>query len=389
MDLDRFRHSPVGRLVPTRVVDGETVYNHEAFVPASLPDAVQLEDSTWAKVAAATGAVARLDGAAHRLPNPYLLVRPSLAEEAVSTSALEGTYAPLEDVLQAEFLDEAHLSSETVEVRNYILAAERGLELIKELPICHRLIKEVHGILMHNARGDYAEAGQYRRRQNWIGPRRGSPITESFFVPPPPGELLDTGLDQWEAWLNRKDDLPVLIRAALGHYQFETLHPFIDGNGRVGRLLVILSLIASGELRIPLLNISPYLEHHRDEYIDHIRGVSETGDFDRWVAFFADAVQVQAERALSKADRLVAKRDEIVRRLHEANVRGVAIRIAEDLVGYPVLTPTSAAEKFDVSFQAANTAIARLVDHGVLREITGRSYGRMFVAPDIMGISLE
>ena len=295
MDVARFRDSPIGQLTPVTVLDGETRYEHEAYVPNPLPDELGLAQRTWKTVIEASSALTRLDGAGHkRLPNPYLLVRPSLAQEAVSSSALEGTYAALEDVLQAEFLESYDLSSETAEVRNYLLAAERGLELIKTLPICLRLVKEIHGVLMQGGRGDYVDAGEFRTRQNWIGPRPGTPITESLFVPPPNGPILNEALDRWEAWVNRDNGIPVLVKVALGHYQFETIHPFVDGNGRVGRLLAILTFIETKQLRVPLLNISPYLEEHRDEYVDNLRALSETGDFESWVLFFAEAVGVQA-----------------------------------------------------------------------------------------------
>jgi Fic family protein len=387
MDLKRFKNSPVGHLVPITVVEGETIWQHEAFVPKPLPRTLDLSQETWSAVISAASALARLDGAAHRLPNPYLLVRPALTREAVSTSALEGTYAALEDVLQAEFMEEGALSASTAEVRNYVLAAERGLELIKELPISRRLITDVHGVLMRGSRGDHAEVGNFRKRQNWIGTRRGAPVTDSLFVPPPPGETLDRGLDDWEKWVNDpKNTLPSLVKVALAHYQFETLHPFIDGNGRIGRLLIVLTLMESGDLKIPLLNVSPFFEAARDEYIDHLRHVSETGDFEPWVAFFSEAVRVQSARALEKADELVDVRDDIVGALHKFGVRGVAIRIAESLVGYPYVTPTRAAQLFGVTYEGANSAIARLVEHGVLRELTGRNYGRVFFSPRIFAI---
>ena len=387
MDVERFRHSPVGRLVPIRVVEGERTYEHEAFVPNPLPHELDLSQETWALVTEATEALGRLDGAANRLPNPYLLVRPALTKEAVSTSALEGTYAPIEEVLQAEFFDEAELAASTAEVRNYILAAEHGLELTKTLPIARRIVTEVHGTLMRGSRGEYAEIGSFRQRQNWIGTRRAQPVTESVFVPPPRGEELDRGIDDWERWVNNEGvRLPILIKVALAHYQFETLHPFVDGNGRVGRLLIVLTLVESGDLKVPLLNVSPFFEDARDEYIDHLRAVSETGDFEPWVEFFASAIKTQSERALTKADALVEARELILDRLHEAGVRGVAIRIAEDLVGSPFVTPSRAAEKFDVTYETANSAIARLVDHGIVREATGRTYARVFVSPEIVAI---
>lgn len=387
MNLDRFRDSPIGHLVRIEVTDTERTWEHEAYVPDVLPRHVGFDQETWLAVTEATAALTRLDGAAHRLPNPYLLVRPALTKEAVSTSALEGTFAALEDVMQAEFLDESELLPSTAEVRNYVLAAEQGLELIKTLPISRRLLTTVHGTLMRGSRGDHAEVGAFRRRQNWIGTRQGQPVTESLFVPPPAGEILDRGIDQWEEWVNDGSvTLPTLVKVALGHYQIETLHPFIDGNGRVGRLVIVLTLVESGLLKIPLLNVSPYFEEARDEYIDHLRLVSETGDFEPWVRFFSDAVRVQSERALAKADELVDARDHILRRLHDANVRGVALRIAEDLIGHPFITPTRAAEQFGVTYEGANSAIGRLVEKEVLREVTGRSYARMFMSPQIVSI---
>lgn len=386
MDLERFAASPIGTLVPIAVVDGERRWEHAAFVPDRLPSSIDLAVASWARVTEAAAALARLDGAARRLPNPYLLVRPALANEAVATSALEGTYAALEDVLQAEFLPLDDVSASTTEVRNYIAAAELGLELIKTLPICQRLARGVHGVLMRDARGDHAEAGNFRTRQNWIASRRTAPVTDALFVPPPPGDVLMRGLEEWEAWVNGPSPLPGVVRAALAHYQFETLHPFIDGNGRVGRLLIVLTFIVSGELTIPLLNLSPFFEERRDEYIDQLRKVSATGDFEPWVVFFADAVRTQSERALVKADQLIEYRERLLTDLHAKSVRGVALRIAEDIVGFPVVTPSRAAEKFGVTFQAANNAIARLVEEGVLREVTGRSYARLFTSPHVIDL---
>jgi Fic family protein len=388
MDVKRFSTSPIGDLVAIQVVDGERRWNHFAYQPAPLPTDVVLGSPTWAMVSGAAAAVARLDGAARRLPNPYLLVRPALVREAVSTSALEGTYAALEDVLQAEFLPSEDVSESTAEVRNYVVAAEHSLELIKTLPICLRLIREAHERLMAGARGDHAEIGNFRKRQNWIGRRRRDPVTDALFVPPPHTYLRE-GLNAWERWVNADINLPTIVKASLAHYQFETLHPFIDGNGRVGRLVVVLQLITAGDLTIPLLNLSPYLERYRDEYIDHLRAVSETGDFEPWIDFFSTAVKAQAEAALIKADKLIDYRDELRNRLHRERVKGVALRIADDLVGAPVITPTRAGQQYGVTFQAANSGVARLVELGVLREITGRSYARMFVDPMVIDLINE
>ena len=242
---------------------------------------------------------------------------------------------------------------------------------------------------MTGARGDTAESGEYRRRQNWIGERPGAPVTESHFVPPPPGEILDRCLDDWEAWVNRSNGIPVVVRVALAHYLFETIHPFIDGNGRIGRLIAVLMLIIAGELTVPLVNLSPFFEERKGEYIDHLRRVSETGDLEPWVVFFAEAVRVQSERALVKADRLIRTRDEMVGQLHRAKLRGLALRITEGLISSPVVTPSRAAEQFGVTFQAANTAVRRLAELEILTEVTGRSYGRMFTCPRVIEIILS
>jgi Fic family protein len=385
VNLDRFRASPVGRLVPIVVTEGSMRWEHEAFVPDPLPTSLDLSRSTWLRVLSATSALTRLDGSAGWLPNPYLLVRPSLAEEAVSTSALEGTYASIQEVFQAELLEDHEVEPAAAEVRNYIDAAELGLRLIDEIPICLRLVTDVHGALMRGARGDSWETGRFRARQNWIG-RRGDTVVESQFVPPPEGEPLESGLRSWEEWVNQSSDLPVLVRVALAHYQFETLHPFVDGNGRVGRLVAVLMFISSGELKVPLLNLSPFLEQHKDEYVDHLQEVSATGDFEPWIRFFAETVRVQSERALSKAERLTRLHRETMQTVHEARVRGVALRIADDSISSPVVTPSRAAERYGVSYEAANQAVARLVELELLTELTGRAYRRMFAFPAVFDV---
>jgi Fic family protein len=385
VDAERFRSSPIGHLQDIVVEQGEQRWKHVAFVPAPLPDSIELSRETWMDVLAATAALSRLDGAARRLPNPYLLVRPALTEEAVSTSALEGTYAPITDVLQADAIDPSELGSSVLEVRNYISAAELGLEMIETLPVSLRVVRAVHGALLRGVRGDSYEVGRFRQRQNWIGSRPGGSIMESLFVPPPADEV-DRCLNAWEEWIHRDDDIPLLVRIALAHYQFETIHPFIDGNGRVGRLLAILMLIERRELSVPLLNLSPYFEIHKGEYVDHLREVSATGAFEPWIRFFSEAVRLQSESALAKADRLSVLRNELLAAAHAAKVRGVAVRVVEDLIARPVVTPTRIAEEYAVTYAAANNAVTRLVEIGVLAEVTGRAYGRLFSAPRVIGL---
>ncbi len=370
--------------MPTEVVEGTARWQYKAFLPHPLPVDLSLAGATWRCAVDATAALARLDGAAGKFPNPHLFVLPALIEEAVSTSALEGTHAAIEDVYQATLFDPTDVSDATAEVRNYVRAAELGVEMIRSMPVVLRVVRETHRALMQDGRGGYAEAGSFRRRQNWIGPRRRSPITESFFVPPP-GDRVEGLMNDWEAWVNSAESpFPPVVQVALAHYQFETVHPFIDGNGRVGRLAAVLTFISQGQLQTPLLNLSPYFEDNKQEYVDRLREASASGDFDGWVQFFSDAVRVQSTRALAKAERLMVAQQEIVGHLREVPLRGVAIRIAEDLIRSPFVTPTRAAKDYGVTYETANAAIGRLVEMHVLEEITGKSYGRVFSSPRIV-----
>lgn len=386
MDRKRFAASPVGRLVPITGHDARTGrdYDHVAFVPAPLPSAVALGAGTARALGDAMLALGRLDQAAQRLPNPQLLIRPTIRREAVSTSALEGTYAAFSEVLEAEFLEERELRGPVVELRNYVEAAERGLELLPTRPIARNLLCELQAMIV---RGTPAapHSGRVRDTQVVIG-APGAPIEDARFVPPPPGEMLETGLDDWERWVNAEDDLPLLVKLALAHYQFETLHPFTDGNGRVGRLVALLQIMEARVLRYPILNLSPWLERRREEYVAGLENVSATGDIERWVSFFCRAVAAQASAGVTAIDRLLSFRDDAVATLRSHRVRSVAVPIAEELIGYPVITPTVAAQRHGVSYPSANTAITRLVDIGILRQVGDRSYARMFFAPRVMEI---
>jgi len=385
VDIDRFKGSPIGRLVPIEGYDARyhEHYKHVAYVADPLRSSVDLDQATWSSVTDAMLAIGRLDAAALRLPNPSLIVRPAIRKEAVSTSALEGTYAAFSDVLEADFLEEGELSSSVLEVRNYVRAAEKGFALIGERPISRNLIAELQAVLVKGTRGDSYEAGQLRQKPVLIGPD-GCRVMEARFVPCPPGDELEVGVSDWEKWVNADDDIPLLVKVALAHYQFETLHPFNDGNGRLGRLIAILQLVAAGALAFPVLNISPWLEVRRSAYQDHLATVSETGDFNPWVSFFAQAVRAQSDDGVRRVDGLIHLKDVMVGRLRTAGVRSVAIPIAEDLIGFPVISPTMAAEMYEVTYQTANTAIARLVELEVLEQIGTRPYARLFRAPAVM-----
>lgn len=361
-------------------------YAHYAFLPNPLPARIDLAPRTFKLIAEAERAIGRLDAAASRLPNPSLFLRPTLYREAVSTSALEGTYAPLNAVLEAQFVEERARTEEEREILNYVAAAVRGLDLIASKPICVTLIAELQAILVRGTRGDSHDAGSLRKGQVYVGERRRG-IERSRFVPPPPGEVLAEGMSAWEKWLNLDpaiDDTPLIAKAALGHYQFETLHPFSDGNGRVGRLVVVLQLIQSGALTHPVLNLSPWLEPRKDQYKDLLLSTSVTGALDPWVQFFADGIKDQAGDSLRRIDSLNQIRDGMLDALRAQKAKGVVLDIAQDLIAYPITSASESAARHGVTFPPAKNALQRLERLGFVREITGRDYGRLYACEAVL-----
>jgi Fic family protein len=385
--VELYKDSPVGQLVPIHGYDPRAGrnYDHVAFVPDPLPDAVDLSPATWQHVTAAVHALGRLDQAGLQVPNPSLLRRLAIRREAQSTSALEGTHAAFSDVVEADVEDVPPASPALREVLNYVRVAEAAYEWIVYRPLSLQMLAELQERLVAGTRGESDDAGEVRQRQVLIGPEACS-VQDARFVPPPPGDILVAGVREWEAWVNRTHPMPTVVKAALAHYQFETLHPFSDGNGRLGRLIVVLQLLRGGELHEALLTVSPWLEARRREYQDHLSLVSQTGDFDPWVGFFCRAIGAQADRSCRQVEELLSFQAELKNRLQAARSRGVVIPLAENLIGQPIITPTWAADRFDVTYPAANSAIKRLVEMGVLREMTGRAYGRRFVADQVLEI---
>lgn len=387
MDISAFQASPVGHLQRIQGHDAylDRPYDHFAFVAEPLPPEVPLAPLTIKLMAEAERSVGRLDAAVNRLPNPSLLVRPALRREAVSTSALEGTYAPFREVLEADYVDERKRSAEVREVLNYVEAAELGLELIQKKPICLNLIAELQAVIVRGTRSDGFDAGRLRSGQVYIGEQKLG-IERSRFVPTPEGDVLRDGMSEWEKWINSDDHTPLLVKAALGHYQFETLHPFNDGNGRLGRLIVTLQLVADGAMQYPVLNLSPWFEPRKDSYKDALLAVSQTGNYDPWLQFFFGAVIAQAEDAVTRIDDLLAVRAEFLDRLRTDKAKGVVLEIVEDLIGYPVITPSQAAALHNVTYPPAAKAVERLERLGILREVTGGTYGRVYACERVMRI---
>lgn len=389
MEVERLRASPVGCLVKISGWDPrfEENYQHEAFIPAPLPGQLSFHPATYELVVEASKAVVRADQAAAMLPNPMLLARPATRREAVSTSALEGTYAALTDVLEADFRDASELPPSVLEVRNFVDAAEAAYEWIRDgRPITRGLLCDLQKTLVRGTRAEAQSPGELRDRQVFIG-ADGRRVTEARFVPPPPGDQLVTGLADWEAWLaSDHPAIPLIARIALAHYQFECLHPFVDGNGRLGRLVAALQLLLAGDLRVPIVNLSPWLEERRAAYQDGLLAVSCTGDWDPWVCFIAEAIRSQAQAALVRVEKLLALRDDYNARLRAVRAKGVSLRIADELIGYPMTTATLASHIYGVSYQAANTAIAKLVSLGILRQRGTGRYDRIFGAPEVLRI---
>jgi len=246
------------------------------------------------------------------------------------------------------------------------------------------MLSELQKMLVEGTRGDAYDAGELRRRQVVIG-AEGAPIERSRFVPPPPEELPE-GVSKWEQWVHSDAETHLLVRVCLGHYRFETLHPFSDGNGRLGRLIVALQLIEGGALRYPLLNIAEWLEQRKDEYQNNLLKLSTDGDFSSWIRFFASGVNAAAEASLARIDRLLDVRQSLLDRIRAAGSRGgIGLRIVEELIGYPIIDVPYIANRYNVSFQAANQAVARLEALGILRELKERKQKRrIFYAPDVL-----
>lgn len=370
MDLEALGKSPIGRLVPVSGHDARWGdFSYFAYIPNPLPDSVTLKDATVATLADAALALGRLDMAAGQMPNPSLLVRPTLTKEAVSTSALEGTYAPIEEVLEGEIVGPESVSAEAREVLNYVEAAQVAVERLSKRPISVNLLGELQKILVAGTRGDSFDAGRLRERLVYIG-RQDAPIEQARFVPCPPRDPLIEGMKEWEAWIHEEGDMHLLIRVALGHYQFETLHPFSDGNGRLGRLVMTLQLIEAEKLGFPLLNLAEWLEPRKDEYQGNLLKLSIDGDFDYWLSFMGTCIEAQARVGESRIERLLGLRDSIIQRVRDAGSRGgTAMRIADELIGFPILDVPWVATKYGVSYQSANAAVIGLVRLGILEEI--------------------
>lgn len=387
MDIGSFKASPIGHLMPISGYDPrlKREFNHWAFIPSALPDDVSLTTQTHSLVASAFREMGRLQSAFEQLPRPEILIQTSLKREAQSTSALEGTYAPLESIFEGEFLPETETPSDVREILNYIKAANYGIERVSEQPIHINLLSELQGLIVEKTIGGQSSKGQVRTTPVIIGDHN-EPVEKARFVPPPAGEILNTGYSDWEKWINAEHPFSHLIMIALSHYQFETLHPYNDGNGRLGRLVISLQFATLDLLNPPILNLSAWFNDRKEEYKDQLLYLSQSGNFDAWIAFFAKAVIEQVNSEIQRIKALIGFRNEMLAQIKSSGARGMITEMPESILAAPYFTIQRIADKHHVSFPAASSAITKLVELGFLREITGKSYGKLFICTKVLDI---
>ena len=354
-----------------------------AYVPAPLPPPIAWDGGLTAALSSADRAIGRLAGEGRRLPNPHLLIRSFVRREAVLSSRIEGTQATLGELLAAEAGATVDRSpADLREVANYVAALEYGVARLRTLPLSLRLVRELHGKLMRGVRGNVSTPGEFRRTQNWIGPA-GWTLAEATFVPPPAAELMQC-LGPWEKFLH-DDSLPPLIHAALAHSQFEAIHPFIDGNGRVGRLLITLQLVAKGVLPVPLLYLSAFFEATREEYYTRLLAVTEKGEWEEWLAYFLRGVAQQSEDALMRIQRI----DDLLREWRERIAKAPSRlpgKTIEFFAENPFWTVKKLAERLDVAFTTAQRAMDRLERAGIVTLTVEAKRNRVYCARAILEI---
>jgi len=354
---------------------------YRAFIPAALPPVppIRLEGELQSLLSLADRALGRLDGSIQILPNPDLFVFMYVRKEAVLSSQIEGTQSSLQDLLAAEaHILSPHAPKDVDEVINYVKAMNYGLDRLRELPLSVRLIREIHERLLHGVRGARLTPGEIRRSQNWIGPG-GCTLNEATFVPPPPHEVPDA-LAALEAFLHSQSSLPQLIQIGLAHAQFETIHPFLDGNGRIGRLLITFLLCQREILLKPVLYLSHFFKQHRAEYYELLQAIRDRGEWEEWLAFFLRGIASVSREATETSRRILALREDhrAAVTTHLGRAAGNGLRVLESLYQRPIVSVAEIQALTGTTFTAANSLVARLAKLGILREATGYKRNRVF-----------
>ena len=362
-------------------LSGEAMY--KSFRPAPLPPVIDMDNEMVSLLTGATKALATLDALSSYIPNMNLFVSMYVRKEALLSSQIEGTQATLEDVLDP--LIEKNANQNVADVVNYIKATEFALERMNSLPLCNRLIKETHKVLMSGVRGQEKNPGEFRTSQNWIG-ASGSSLKNARYIPPNPEDMINA-MSDLEKYINSDDSLDLLIQVALLHYQFETIHPFLDGNGRVGRLLITLFLMEKKVLNSPALYISYYLKKNRIEYYDRMSEVRNKDNYEQWIKFFLNAIKESADESVETIKKLSE--------LHDANIKkidtmGRAAKNARAVFDYleqnPIIDIGKTAEELNLAFSTVSLAVNRLVDTGILIKTNNANRNRVFSYEDYLAI---
>jgi Fic family protein len=356
-----------------------------AFVPSPLPPELALSWELVERNSRADRALSELAGVTRTLPNPHLLVGPFARREAVLSSRIEGTHASLSDLFYFEAAtDIENRVPDVREVSNYVQALEYGLTRRQQLPLSLRLIREIHEKLMSGVRGGTQDPGHFRRTQNWIG-SPGCTLMDAAYVPPPVEEMRGC-LDALEKFLHAGHRFPLLMRLALVHYQFEAIHPFLDGNGRMGRLLLTLMLCAENAIPGPVLYLSAFFERYRDEYYTRLLRVSRHGEWSQWIEYFLKAVETQSREAMSKSHRLLDLHGRYRDSVQTARSSALVSRLVDLLLESPVVTAPFLSRRFSITPRAAQQNIDKLIGAGILEETTGRRRNRVYAAREILSV---
>ena len=380
MNPEAFKNSTAGKCIRTM---GRSSYR--AYVPNPLPPKIKVDWELASLLSKADITLGKLSGAGQRLPNPHLLISPFIRREAVMSSRIENTQSGLEDLFLFE-ADETEPPpvSDVKEIINYVRAMEYGIKRLEELPVSSRLICEIHEILMEGVRGEGATPGLIRRTQNWIG-SPGCNLTDATYVPPPVPEMKQCFSDL-EKYIHSDPQEPALIQCALVHYQFEAIHPFLDGNGRVGRLLITFMLLERQLLSQPLLYLSDFFERHRDEYYELLLTVSQKGDWKAWLTFFLNGVREQSEDALLTIQKLLDLQSEYRKLATGRKIPNIVSRLIDYLFANPIISISALSKTWEITYSTVQRGVNHLIEKGILKEITGRERNRLFVAGEIYNI---
>ena len=368
---------------------GELVNNlsgdapYKSFKPSALPPKLNIDNDMLKKLVEANRDLIRLDTAAKLIPGSELFISMYVRKEALISSQIEGTQCTLDDVLDPKLDTNANL--DVADVVNYVKACSYAIERLEKLPLCKRLFREIHGQLLSGVRGQEKNPGEFRRSQNWIGAANCS-LKEARFIPPNVDDM-NQAMDELELYMNESDDYDPLIRISLIHYQFETIHPFLDGNGRVGRLLILLYLMQQGLISKPIIYISYFLKKNQIEYYDRISEVRRSGNYEQWISFFLEAVSAAAKDSLDTIEKLNALHEQNVKKLPKTSRSNDNVRKLFDYIEqFPIIDIKKTSEAFGISYNTVSSAIKKLEQIGILKQTTNASRNRVFSYEDYLHI---